>query len=65
MHRDPELFPHPLDYEPERFIVTSGNDLPYMPFGEGPRQCIGKEKTIILMTFLHTYIFFEGNIRKP
>ncbi|KAJ0175353.1 hypothetical protein K1T71_009494 [Dendrolimus kikuchii] len=44
MHMDPEYFPEPEVYNPNRFLP--GNDksiLPYtfMPFGDGPRSCIG------------------------
>ncbi|VVC98071.1 unnamed protein product [Leptidea sinapis] len=45
IHRDPKHFPDPECYRPERFF---GDDkikikpFTYMPFGEGPRLCIGK-----------------------
>jgi cytochrome P450 len=41
-HRDPALFPDPLDFRPERW--RSGLDpgpYQYFPFGAGPRLCIG------------------------
>lgn len=46
MHRDEEYFPDPLSYQPERFTEEHRNYTPaaYMPFGVGPRQCIGKLK---------------------
>ncbi|XP_068143568.1 probable cytochrome P450 6d5 [Drosophila tropicalis] len=42
LHRDEEYFPDPLRYFPERFTEEHMNHNPaaYMPFGEGPRQCI-------------------------
>uniref|UniRef100_A0A1I8MV26 Cytochrome P450 n=1 Tax=Musca domestica TaxID=7370 RepID=A0A1I8MV26_MUSDO len=64
MHRDPELFPHPLDYEPERFIVTSGNDLPYMPFGEGPRQCIAQHMGVMNVKIALVKILANFNIKE-
>ncbi|XP_037821140.1 probable cytochrome P450 6d5 [Lucilia sericata] len=44
MHRDPEYFPNPLRYDPERFLEENMNYDPiaYMPFGEGPRICIAQ-----------------------
>jgi cytochrome P450 family 6 len=45
LHRDPEYFPNPEKFDPERFSEETKSDMPkyaYLPFGEGPRICIGK-----------------------
>lgn len=45
MHRDPEFFPEPEVFKPERFSernVGSIRPYTYLPFGAGPRDCIGK-----------------------
>lgn len=44
LHYDEKYFPEPEKYDPERFADMSSsnvNGLHYMPFGEGPRNCIG------------------------
>jgi len=44
IHRDPKYYPNPLSFDPERFSVEQKSQRPngtYMPFGDGPRLCIG------------------------
>ncbi|XP_050353000.1 cytochrome P450 6B2-like [Nymphalis io] len=44
IHRQPENFPDPTVYRPERFFGDEKKKIKpytYMPFGEGPRVCIG------------------------
>jgi len=45
-HRDPEIFENPMQFKPERFLTSStgggkSKGLFYLPFGDGPRNCIG------------------------
>ncbi|XP_046383450.1 cytochrome P450 6k1-like [Ischnura elegans] len=44
IHYDPKYYKDPYKFDPERFSGDSKDDRPsctYMPFGEGPRLCIG------------------------
>lgn len=46
VHRNEALWPEPLRFDPERFAPERAGGRPryaYLPFGGGPRQCIGKD----------------------
>lgn len=40
-HNDPERYPEPLVFRPERFLERSFAPTEYLPFGGGSRRCIG------------------------
>lgn len=45
LHYDPEYYPNPEEFNPERFSVENKQNrhpMCYLPFGDGPRICIGK-----------------------
>lgn len=43
MHRDPELWDSPLEFDPDRFSAgRSRMQWQFLPFGGGPRSCIGE-----------------------
>uniref|UniRef100_A0A4D5RV80 Putative cytochrome n=1 Tax=Ixodes scapularis TaxID=6945 RepID=A0A4D5RV80_IXOSC len=45
MHRDPEFFPEPDCFKPERFLPENKEALvpyTYQAFGVGPRNCVGQ-----------------------
>ena len=65
MHRDPRWYPRPGRFIPERFDPEREARLPrmaYLPFGGGPRACIGRqfamaEAMLVLATLFQTRRF--------
>uniref|UniRef100_A0A2A4JAK3 unspecific monooxygenase n=1 Tax=Heliothis virescens TaxID=7102 RepID=A0A2A4JAK3_HELVI len=53
LHHNPEYFPNPEEYRPERFLPENKHNIrpyTYMPFGDGPRICIGMRFAKMQMT---------------
>lgn len=44
IHHDPEYYPDPEKFDPDRFNdenTKKRNQYTFLPFGEGPRNCVG------------------------
>lgn len=65
VHHNPEFWPEPLVYKPERFFEPWA-PYTFLPFVEGPRMCLGQflsllESKIVLSSLLSTYKFEVTN----
>jgi len=65
LHRDPDLWPDPLVFDPSRFedeAVANRHPAAHIPFGGGPRKCIGsnvalQQMLLMVATFVRRYDF--------
>jgi len=68
LHRRADLWPDPQAFRPERF--DSGNDgagarTAYVPFGAGPRLCIGREFALLEATLLLAALAARFRLTRP
>jgi cytochrome P450 len=62
-HRDPERFPHPQRFDPDRWLGPAPTPYEYLPFGAGPRMCLGASfgsQALRLMLFTVLRRWFVG-----
>jgi cytochrome P450 family 138 len=60
LHENPEMFPDPERFDPQRFLDTRPNTFAWVPFGGGTRRCIGAafanmEMDVVLRTVLRHF----------
>ncbi|XP_017070067.2 LOW QUALITY PROTEIN: probable cytochrome P450 4d21 [Drosophila eugracilis] len=74
VYRDPEYFPDPLTFKPERWLngkEASTVPFTYIPFSSGPKNCVGQKfanlqlKTLISKVIRHYELLPLGEDLKP
>nr|AKZ17700.1 cytochrome P450 monooxygenase CYP9Z62 [Tenebrio molitor] len=65
LHRDPQYWPEPDRFDPERFSEENKmkiNPYTFLPFGVGPRNCIGSRFALLETKTLFFYILSHFEI---
>lgn len=65
LHMDPKYFPDPERFDPERFNEENKKNIipyTYLPFGSGPRICVGSRFALMEVKLLFVYLLSKFSI---
>lgn len=65
VHRRPDPWTDPLAFRPERFLDPGAGRTAYLPFGQGPRLCIGREFALGEMVLVLSELLRKHRIDLP
>ena len=67
LHRDPRWFAQPEAFQPERFMPGAAPPLrgTYLPFGLGPRVCLGQHFALLEMTLIGALLLQRYTLAVP
>lgn len=65
IHRRADSWPDPLAFRPDRFLDSGAGRSGYLPFGQGPRLCIGREFALGEMVVLLGRLLASFRVELP
>jgi cytochrome P450 len=65
LHRRSDSWPDPSAFRPERFLEAPASREGYLPFGQGPRLCIGREFALGEMVLVLSRMLIDYRVDLP
>ena len=63
VHSDPDTYPEPDEFRPERFLDGTPEDAAWIPFGGGVRRCLGARFAELEMKVILTQVLTTARLR--
>jgi cytochrome P450 len=63
VHHDPEIYPDPYAFRPERFLEETPGTYTWIPFGGGRRRCLGASFALLEMKLVLRAVLSHNELR--